>query len=249
MSAFRNTNYDLMQKMWRSIDLEYIAQIMKDDAGKKLNALKKDVSKKVISIIHEPVWTQAHKFQVVHGQYIKQSASAHEIPYQLLGGILFTEMTFNFTPLWFDDALSLGKLAVSSSSSVGPGQMNTDNLKKWGHKENKWGLGWKLNTDMNFAIDASAIHIHERVVIYQKRQLNETAKNIELEIIRVVCGRNYTPPNWNNYKPDTGNQRTDTRNLEREAWPTIASWYNGKIDTKKVEFKNKFIKNLSILGY
>jgi len=232
MRHFIYTNHDLMRKMWQSLDVVFMGK-----------SAWKAAKEEVKSIIHEPVWEQARTFQDVHGQYIRQSASSHRIPHQLLAAIIFTEMTYDPHPLWLDDYVSLARLAIEKSTSVGPGQMNVSHLQRWGFEGSKWELGWRLHTDVHFAIDASARLLNELVIEYRKRQI----KDIELEVTRMIRGRSYSPPGWKSYEPKTLSY-VRTQNIERDAWPTIAQWYNGGPGaTTNIKYRRKFEESLRAL--
>ncbi len=235
MGCFVHTNCDLIRKAWESLDIP-----------DKSKAAWKAVKKEVVSIIHKPVWEQARAFQDVHGQYMKQSASSHRIPRQLLAAIIFTEMTHDPTPLWLDDYISLSMAPFHESISTGPGAMHTKHLKRWGYEGENFELGLKLHTDVHLAIDASARLLREEILNYRKKKI----KNIELEFTRLFRGRHYVPPGWKSYTPELLHYSGDTRNIEREAWPAIAQMYNGgEYATGNIEYRRKFENSLKALGY
>ncbi|GEM_PF-2841199 len=234
-------NYEIIKRIWESIDI----------AAWSKTAWEK-TAKTTTSIIHKPAWEQARAFQDTHGQYLKRSASSNKIPHQLLSAIIFTEMTYDPFPLWFDDSLSLLRLFSEESTSVGPGQMNVSHLERWGVEGGKWKLGLRLHNDVDFAIDASARLLFELVSVYQQKRSKEAAKRLELEIIRMFRGKTYTPPGWRNYEPKTqldADRYYKTEDIERDAWPTIAEWYNGDVGTRVPEYRRKFENSLHALGY
>ena len=244
---FSHLNSELIQKLWQSIDAVLMAQETAEIIKREVERAKE----KVVSIIHEPVWKQACAFQATYESYMIQSASIHKIPFELLSAIVFTEMTYDFTSLEFDDWASMQKLRIFETTSIGPGQMSIKNLRGWGYDEPKFELSQRLHTDMHFAIDASARLLNELVTTYQIRKVRKSAKNLELEKMRTFVGKSYYPAEWNtynsSYKPSIA--ELDTENLEREAWPTIAEWYNAGIDGISLGYRDKFVNSLRTLSY
>lgn len=252
MSHFVYTNEDLMRKMWQSLDFSAAGESLKNGFVESVGELMEGISsipEKAESIIMQPVRAQARRFLVVHGEYLRSSAVQHRIPYELLAGIIFTEMTYNVTPLWIDDYASLARGVVKESISVGPGQMHTKNLIRWGHEESKWELGWRLHTDVHFALDASSRLIHELIVKYRRAQIEgirEACDSFVEGVMKGLFGNRYVlrNPDSGSYAGHLSNYVLKTERLEREAWPDIALLYNGGD-----KYKRKFIENLEILRF
>jgi len=228
-------------KLWLSIDINRLT-------GKE----RKLFSGKTYSIIHEPVWRQSRAFQDAHGEYIRIAASAHRIPYQLLAAILFTEMTYDMTPLWIDDYKSMLFMILKESSSFGPGQMNVFHMKRWGFSGNKWELAKRLREDVKVAIDASARLLRELAETYLSLRVSKKiteSSSIEFES---YTGNIWPPMSWPGITyasiPETV-YLSVTEKLERSAWPTIAGWYNAGVGKHSNAYRNKFENSLSALGY
>ncbi len=232
-------------KLWLSIDINRLTGIE-----------RKLFCGKTYSIIHEPVWRQSRAFQDAHGEYIRIAASAHRIPYQLLAAILFTEMTYDMTPLWIDDYGSMLIMILKESSSFGPGQMNVFHMKRWGFTGNKWELAKRLREDVKVAIDASARLLRELAEEYIRMNFNrfrtEHDKQYDEESMMRLRRGEYTPYEISGYVSITRHgtkNRLSTENIEKDTWPTIAGWYNAGVGKHSNAYRNKFENSLRALGY
>lgn len=210
--------------------------------GKVKRKVKKTMKPPIMHYASPHIQRAAAKFIHEHDRSIERSARRHKIPPDLLRGILFTELTFSFLPLALDDYLSMLTLLKDKSSSVGPGQVDIKHLKRWGIEGNKWELSWKLHSDIEFSIDATARYIHELIVEYRNEQVEEYTKEVLHQELGIPWHKMSSTDFENVAECMISDDILEAERFEKEAWPDIAKKYNGGD-----EYKDLFIEHQSKL--
>lgn len=227
---FTSQNSNLLKRTWKTLD---------DFADRHLSL--KGIKEKAESVIFLPVREQSMVFLMFNEKYIVVHAYRHKIPYQLLSAIIFTEMTFTPIPYEITSLASFVALVDAPTRSIGPGAMHVKNVQRW-EKDSKWEIGWKLLTDLEYALDASARLIHELAVEY----IRQEAEKIFNKKMKERFGAKNKIPLEASSLPKS---MLDTQNLDRSAWPVIAQWYNAGVGKTSPRYLDKFTANMRILGY